>query len=89
MKRFDVTTVKRLQIGDRFYKKSDKTKEPHQVMDPEQQIRTKAQKHFACPVSALGSKVETQKTVPIAAETDVIFLRNSNSVNLKQPLSHV
>lgn len=81
MNRNEVTSIDRLQIGDRFYKSSDKAKvkEVYQVMDPEKQIRTKSQKHFACPVGFLGLNCEASKTVPLNENTMVVFLRSPNS----------
>lgn len=76
MKRNELTTVGQLIIGDRFYKHSDKgeNKSVYQLMDPEKQIRTANQKHFACPVSHINGKFETQKTIPISENLPVVFL---------------
>jgi hypothetical protein len=78
MKKNQITTVDQLQLGDRFYKLSDtaKVKNMYQVMDTTKQVRTAAQKHFACPISYVGSKVETQKTVPLSGNIQVVFMRN-------------
>jgi len=78
MKRNDITTLDRLSVGDRFYKLSDsaKTKSMYQIMDTEKQVRRVNQKHFACPVQFVGSSSETNKTVPILGNIQVVFLRN-------------
>jgi len=78
MKRNEATTISKLQVGDRFYKQTDKSKESHQVMDPEIQIRTKSQHFFICPVVALDGNFVSQKTKPISGNIDVIYLRNVN-----------
>ncbi|WP_367867876.1 hypothetical protein [Pedobacter sp. WC2423] len=76
MKRNDVVTLDRLSVGDRFYKVGDNSKTMLQVMDTEKQVRTVKQKHFACPVSFLGTNSETNKTVPMMGNIQVVFLRN-------------
>jgi len=81
MKRNEIITLDRLLVGDRFYKLADKSKVKamYQVMDTEKQVRTIKQKHFACPVSYIGTAVETQKTVPLLGNIQVVFLRNASS----------
>ncbi|MGY0034423.1 hypothetical protein [Pedobacter sp. NJ-S-72] len=65
-----------MSVGDRFYKVGDTSKSMFQVMDTEKQIRTVKQKHFACPVSFVGAYFETNKTVSIMGNIQVVFLRN-------------
>ncbi|WP_346237745.1 hypothetical protein ABDK00_001545 [Niabella insulamsoli] len=72
MERNTITTVDKLQLGDRFYKANDKNKTVLTKVESEIKVTIyRTYRHFA--------KTDKEKfPQPINANTRVVFLRNEN-----------
>lgn len=78
MQRNQITTVKDLKVGDRFYKVSDRSKTVYEITDIKNHFLNPK---YACLEAQIADHATLQEKVyafakPIAAHTPVIFLRS-------------
>lgn len=71
MKRNDLVTVNDLSIGDRFYVANDNIKIVYQYLE---HVR------MCCDTKYYDSRFEKMKTIQMASDTQVVFLRNVNTI---------
>lgn len=73
MERMTKVSASQLNLGDRFYKLTDKSKRALQMIAP------KYGDLMYCPVEFINTDVENKKSTPIKANTAVVYLRNVNN----------
>lgn len=82
MERNTRTTVKKLKLGDRFYKLGDKKKKAMQLVEGHvKATQFQTYKYFCCPADLMDNKLMTidlkkRQFVAILKDTEVIFLRS-------------
>lgn len=84
MKRGEETTAGMLQIGNRFYKKSDKKKRSYEIVDSEPKTtQYRTYKLFCIPSDVMDAVlIDTKKKrtqmQALLSNTPIVFLRHAN-----------
>lgn len=74
MKRFEVTTASKLNVGDVFYKLKDRAKTPYEIVNGHPKV-TQYQTY-----TVHARKLGTRHGLPMKSNTEVVFLRPLNTI---------